>query len=127
MMAGIRSKNTMPELIVRKTLHRLGFRFRLHVKKLPGCPDIVLAQHRTIIQIKGCFWHLHRCIGARLPVTNRHYWTPKLKGNKLRDQKNERKLRRLGWAVKTIWECNLERYSKDQLETVISRYLKESA
>jgi len=75
-MARIRSKDTKPEMLVRKALHRLGFRFRLHVRNLPGCPDIVLPKYQTIIQVKGCFWHGHTCRDGRLPNSNREYWIP---------------------------------------------------
>lgn len=114
-MSKIRSKDTRPELFVRRTLHSAGCRFRLHVRELPGCPDIVLRRHRTIIQVKGCFWHGHSCLKGRTPRTNLHYWLPKLKHNKLRDLVNERKLRRMGWRVRTFWECRLKRMTKVEL------------
>src|SRR5690349_16997975 len=95
LMSKIRSKDTQPEMLVRRVLHGLGHRFRLHVRKLPGCPDIVLPRHSTIIQIKGCFWHGHRCLKGRLPRSNRFYWLPKLRKNKVRDSRNERQLRRM--------------------------------
>jgi DNA mismatch endonuclease (patch repair protein) len=104
-MSRIRSKDTKPEMLVRKALHRLGFRFRVHVRDLPGCPDIVLPKYSTIIQVKGCFWHGHTCRDGRLPKSNREYWVPKLLRNKERDISNERKLRRMGWSVRTLWEC----------------------
>ena len=107
MMSRIRSKDTKPEMLVRKSLHRLGFRFRLHVRDLPGHPDIVLPKFMTIIQVKGCFWHGHTCRDGRLPKSNREYWVPKLLRNKERDISNERKLRRLGWSVRTLWECRI--------------------
>ncbi len=103
LMSKIRAKNTHPEMTVRRALHGLGYRFRLHVRKLPGC------RHGTIIQVKGCFWHGHRCLKGRLPRSNRFYWVPKLRRNKARDLTNERKLRRMGWRVRTIWECKLKK------------------
>lgn len=115
LMSKIRSKNTKPELAVRRMLHSLGYRFRLHVRELPGCPDIVLQSWHIIIQVKGCFWHGHTCLKGRAPRTNQHYWIPKLQNNKLRDKSNERKLRRMGWHVKTFWECNLKKMPDDQL------------
>src|SRR5271157_2151848 len=89
MMSRIRSKDTKPEILVRKALHRLGFRFRLHIPDLPGHPDIVLPKFGTIIQVKGCFWHGHTCRDGRLPKSNREYWVPKLLRNKERDIANE--------------------------------------
>ncbi|MGP8252191.1 MAG: very short patch repair endonuclease [Terracidiphilus sp.] len=83
-MAKIRSKDTKPEMLVRRALHRLGFRFRLHVRDLPGHPDIVLPKHRTIIEVKGCFWHGHNCNDGRTPKTNKAYWLPKLERNEAR-------------------------------------------
>jgi DNA mismatch endonuclease, patch repair protein len=115
LMSKIRAKNTSPEITVRHALHGLGYRFRLHVRELPGCPDIVLPRYRTIIQIKGCFWHGHRCLKGRLPRSNRFYWVPKLRMNKARDLTNERKLRRMGWRVRTVWECKLKKMSNEDL------------
>src|SRR5580704_9303211 len=115
LMSRIRAKNTQPEMLVRRVLHGLGYRFRLHVRDLPGCPDIVLRRYRTIIQVKGCFWHGHRCLKGRLPRSNRFYWLPKLRMNKTRDLTNERKLRRLGWRVRTIWECKLKKMNVEEL------------
>jgi DNA mismatch endonuclease (patch repair protein) len=109
LMSRIRAKNTQPEMLVRRALHGLGYRFRLHVRDLPGCPDIVLRRYATVIQVKGCFWHGHRCLKGRLPRSNRFYWVPKLRRNKARDLTNERKLRRMGWRVRTIWECRLKK------------------
>ena len=102
MMSRIRSKDTKPEMLVRKALHRLGFRFRLHVRDLPGRPDIVLPKYGVVIQVKGCFWHGHTCRDGRLPKSNRGYWVPKLLGNKERDIYNERKFRRMGWSVRIL-------------------------
>jgi DNA mismatch endonuclease (patch repair protein) len=115
-MSRIRSKDTKPEMLVRKALHRLGYRFRLHVRNLPGCPDIVLPRHCTIIQVKGCFWHGHACQGGRLPKSNTAYWAPKLLKNRERDRSNERKLRRLGWSVHSLWECQIGAWDQFGLE-----------
>lgn len=101
-MARIRSKDTKPEMIVRSALHGLGLRFRLHVPGLPGRPDIVLPKYRTIIQVKGCFWHGHTCVDGRIPKSNQDYWVPKLRRNKARDLAVERRLRRLGWSVQCL-------------------------
>lgn len=123
-MAQIRAKNTKPELAVRRALHRLGFRFRLHRKDLPGKPDIVLAKHRAIIQVHGCFWHQHpskKCKLAKLPKSRVNYWTPKLNGNRLRDDINEKRLKSAGWRVLTIWECQLE--DADSLNSRLTSFL----
>ena len=122
-MSRIRSKDTKPEMRVRRTLHGMGFRFRLHVRSLPGCPDIVLQKHHLIIQVKGCFWHAHTCRGGRSPKSNKAYWEPKLAKNRERDLKNERKLRRLGWSVYSVWECRLRRCSQPDLESVLLKVL----
>lgn len=106
-MAAIRSKDTKPELLVRSLLHQMGYRFRLHARDLPGRPDIVIPKFRTIVQVRGCYWHGHYCLGGRSATVNRHYWAPKISGNKARDRKNDARLRRMGWKVKTIWECRI--------------------
>lgn len=122
-MSRIRSKDTKPEMTVRRGLHRLGFRFRLHVRSLPGCPDIVMPKHQTIIQVKGCFWHGHTCRGGRTPKSNKAYWIPKLLQNAKRDSVNEHKLRRLGWSVHSVWECRLRRYDRVGLETMLLKII----
>lgn len=123
-MSRIRSKDTKPEMLVRKALHRLGFRFRLHVRELPGKPDIVLPKYQTVIQVKGCFWHGHTCIDGRLPKSNRDYWVPKLLRNRMRDISNDRKLRRLGWSVRNLWECRKCSLSPEDLERVLTNMLQ---
>jgi DNA mismatch endonuclease (patch repair protein) len=122
-MARIRSKDTTPELAVRRALHALGYRFRLHDRSLPGRPDIVMRKHGTIVEVKGCFWHGHRCLKGRMPGTNRSYWAPKLTSNKERDRRNARRLRTLGWRVVTIWECDVRRWAPEQLATQLKRRL----
>jgi DNA mismatch endonuclease, patch repair protein len=114
-MAAIRAKHTKPETLVRRTLHLMGYRFRLHDPRLPGKPDIVLSRIRTIVQVKGCFWHGHYCLRGRVPGGNRSYWLTKISGNRSRDLKNERKLRRMGWRVVTLWECNIRRSTPNEL------------
>jgi DNA mismatch endonuclease, patch repair protein len=105
-MSRIKSKDTSPEKVVRSALHRLGFRFRLHRKDLPGKPDITLPKYRTIIFVHGCFWHRHRgCRFAYRPKSNTGFWTAKFKSNVERDQCVVRALRNLGWKVHIIWEC----------------------
>ena len=112
-MSRIKSKDTTPELIVRKIVHRLGFRFRLHRSDLPGCPDIVLPRHKKLIFVHGCWWHRHNCRnGKKTPKTRKAYWFPKLKGNKERHKKNRRRLQKQGWRVLTIWECQTRNSEK---------------
>lgn len=107
-MAAIRSANTKPEMRVRSALHAMGLRFRLHRKDLPGRPDIVLPKHRTAIFVHGCFWHCHRCrYGSVAPATRADFWAAKRAGNVARDRRNAAALRRLGWRVLTIWECEV--------------------
>lgn len=108
LMARIRSKNTSPEMMVRKLVSALGRRYRLHVRRLPGCPDLVFARDHKIIFVHGCFWHPHaRCAEGHVPVSHRAYWRPKLEGNCQRDRRNQRRLRRAGWTLLTIRECEL--------------------
>jgi DNA mismatch endonuclease, patch repair protein len=105
-MGRIRSKNTKPEIIVRSILHRTGFRFSLGRKRLPGSPDIVLPKHRTAIFVHGCFWHRHRgCKVATTPKSRVGFWKSKFERNVERDRKNIRELRKLGWTVIVVWEC----------------------
>ena len=97
-----------PELAVRRLVHRMGFRFRLHWRKLPGKPDLVFVGRKKIIDVRGCFWHQHRgCIDSHIPKSNSAYWGPKLERNKSRDRENARKWRKLGWEYMTVWECRV--------------------
>jgi len=100
-------KNTKPELTIRSLLWSKGYRFKIHVKKLPGKPDIVLVKHKTIINIQGCFWHNHGCSRSNLPKTRTEYWYNELEGNKERDFTNKSRLKELGWKVIDLWECTL--------------------
>jgi DNA mismatch endonuclease (patch repair protein) len=125
-MSRIRSKNTTPEKVVRSMLHRMGYRFSLHRKDLPGRPDIVLPRHNTVIFVHGCFWHLHAgCNQGRIPATRREFWENKLNGNVKRDEQHQRVLRQLGWRVITLWECDVEQ-RKDRVARRLSRLLKTS-
>lgn len=108
MMAGIRGKDTKPELLIRRGLHRLGFRFRLHDKLLPGGPDLVFPKYSAAIQINGCFWHGHDCHLFKWPSTRQQFWKQKINGNKERDKHTLIALEVLGWRVLTIWECSLK-------------------
>lgn len=114
-MSRIHGVDTKPEMIVRSFLHRNGFRFRLHVKSLPGHPDIVLPKYKTVIEIRGCFWHRHPgCKVATTPKSNIEFWEEKFKLNVMRDQKNEVLLRELGWKEIILWECEI----KSKLESL---------
>lgn len=105
MMSGIRSKDTRPELFVRKGLHALGFRFRLHDKRLPGKPDIVLPRYRAAVFVHGCFWHGHDCHLFKTPKTRADFWAPKIASNQQRDRDAYEALSRLGWRIAEVWEC----------------------
>lgn len=108
LMAKIKGKNTRPEIAVRSLLHRAGYRFRTHVASLPGKPDIVLPRYRTVVFVHGCFWHRHKgCKAATTPKSHRKFWSDKFDRNVSNDRKHQRQLRRLGWKVVTVWECQL--------------------
>ena len=109
LMSRIRSKDTKPELAVRSILHRLGYRFRLHRKDLPGRPDIVLPKHQKIVLVQGCFWHGHNCKLASKPKSNQDYWNPKIEMNRMRDAKNLNALLQQGWSVLELWECEIRK------------------
>jgi len=107
-MARIRSKNTQPEILIRHTLHSMGYRFRLHYRRLPGRPDLVFTLRRKVIFVHGCFWHAHDgCSIAHLPKTRVAYWQEKFKGNRARDERNLANLCAAGWDATVIWECEL--------------------
>ena len=123
-MSRIRGKDTKPERIVRSALHRMGYRFRLHVKTLPGRPDIVLPLHKTVIFVHGCFWHQHLgCKQAAFPRSRTAFWRSKLAGNVIRDALVTGALRFGGWKVKVIWECEVNR--SDTLRPFLVRRLGE--
>ena len=107
-MAAIRSKDTKPELYVRRRVHAAGFRFRLHRRDLPGRPDLVLPRYLLAVFVHGCFWHGHDCKRGKRPATNTEFWEPKLDGNMLRDQRSVYSLEEAEWDVFTVWECTLE-------------------
>jgi DNA mismatch endonuclease, patch repair protein len=107
-MRAIRSRDTLPELAVRSLVHRLGYRFRLHRKDLPGKPDLVFPARRKVIFVHGCFWHAHACKSGLIPKSNREFWVPKLRLNKVRDKKNQKKLTQQGWDSLTVWQCELK-------------------
>ncbi len=107
-MSRIRSKNTKPEIMVRSLLHRLGFRFSLRHKGLPGRPDIVLPRHKTVVFVHGCYWHRHRgCSNATTPGTRAAFWQKKFESNVARDRRTQNALARCGWKVVVVWECEV--------------------
>lgn len=105
LMRRVKGRDTAPELAVRRMLHRMGFRFRLHRRDLPGTPDLVLPRHKTVIFVHGCFWHSHGCKIGRAPKSKLAYWEAKLDENRRRDARNSDRLVSLGWRVVTIWGC----------------------
>jgi DNA mismatch endonuclease (patch repair protein) len=111
-MRAIRSKDMVPELIVRRLVHKLGYRFRLHRRDLPGKPDLVFASRRKVIFVHGCFWHSHGCKFTHVPKSNPHYWGPKLQRNQTRDGKHLEALTADRWDVLVIWECETKDSSK---------------
>jgi len=108
-MSQIKCRNTKPEMVVRCLVHRMGYRYSLHRDNLPGKPDLVLVKHKKIIFVHGCFWHMHNCrYGEVKPATNKKFWQTKRQGNKQRDTRNINKLRKQGWKVLVIWECQIK-------------------
>ena len=120
-MSRIRSKDTKPEVAVRKLLHSMGFRFRLHRRDLPGCPDIVLPKYKKIIFVQGCFWYGHNCTLASKPKSNSTYWSNKILMNQTRDARNINSLRTAGWDVLELWECDVRRW--EEIEKVLREFL----
>jgi DNA mismatch endonuclease, patch repair protein len=123
-MGRIKGKGTKVELVVRQLVHRLGYRYRLHKKDLPGQPDMVFARHHALIFVHGCFWHRHpdpNCPLARLPKSRLTFWKPKLDSNRARDVRIEEELKARGWRVLVIWECQLR--DRSRLETIIREFL----
>ena len=127
MMAGIRGKNTRPELTVRKSLFRRGFRYRLHDNRLPGHPDLVLPRYRAAIFINGCFWHGHDCALFKWPSSRASFWRQKITSNRRNDRRSRAELNELGWRVLTVWECALKGRSRRPVEDVtevVARWLQ---
>jgi DNA mismatch endonuclease (patch repair protein) len=118
-MSRIRGRDTRPELLVRRGLHGRGFRFRLHVRNLPGRPDLVLPKHRTVVLVNGCFWHGHDCPMFRLPATRSEFWLKKIEGNRARDAATAAALLSADWRQFTIWECALRGRAKIGTEAVL--------
>jgi DNA mismatch endonuclease (patch repair protein) len=124
-MALVRSKDTGPEMLLRRLVHSLGYRYRLHDRRLPGVPDLVFRSRRRVIFVHGCFWHQHSCArGNRMPKSRIGYWRNKLEGNVARDRRAVRALRRAGWRVLTVWECQMR--DLDKLRRRITSFLSEA-
>jgi DNA mismatch endonuclease (patch repair protein) len=121
MMSGIKGKNTKPELAIRSGLHRLGYRFRLHRKDLPGKPDLVFAKYRAVIFVHGCFWHYHDCHLFKMPSTRREFWEAKIGRNQERDREVQAALREAGWRSLVIWECALKGKTRLEFGEAVSR------
>lgn len=123
-MSRIRGRGTQPEMLVRRVVHALGGRYRLHVRSLPGCPDLVFPARRKVIFVHGCFWHRHRCReGQVMPATRRSFWEEKLLGNKARDARTVKSLRARGWKVLVVWECQTRQV--ERLARRLARFLEE--
>ncbi|VVC75003.1 Very short patch repair protein [Aquicella siphonis] len=122
-MALVKSKNTKPEMLVRRLVHRMGYRYRLHKSDLPGKPDLVFVSRKKIIFVNGCFWHGHNCHLGRIPKSRIEFWTNKITGNINRDNKNIEKLRTLGWSILLLWECELK--NREYLTHIVSDFLND--
>jgi len=128
MMAGIKGKNTKPELLIRRFLHKQGFRYRLHVQGLPGKPDMVFPIKRAVILIHGCFWHWHNCHLFRWPSSRREFWRDKITRNRQNDCKCHKALSQEGWRILTIWECALKgktRLPVEQITNMTAEWLRK--
>lgn len=121
-MRSVKTANTLPELAIRKIVFGLGGRYRLHAAGLPGKPDLVFPGKRKAIFVHGCYWHGHQCPKGRLPRSRLEYWGPKIEANKERDKRQVRQLRRMGWSVLTVWQCELAKPAK--LQNRIAKFLE---
>jgi len=125
-MSRIRSKGTKPEMLVRRLIHGMGYRYRLHCCDLPGAPDIVFRRRKKAVFVHGCFWHKHpdpNCKLARMPKSRQEFWGPKLEGNRRRDEANLKKLHQLGWKVLIVWECLT--HNQEELKENVRTFLEE--
>jgi DNA mismatch endonuclease (patch repair protein) len=118
-MSSVSSKDTGPELVVRKLLHGLGYRYRLHKRGIPGSPDVVFQKRKKVVFVNGCFWHGHECRYGKLPKSKSDYWEPKIAKNRERDERNIHQLKQLGWDALVIWQCQLK-----DIDTVRKRLIK---
>ena len=129
MMSGIRNKNTRPEMLVRRSLHKMGFRYRLHSRGLPGRPDLVFPKYRAVVLVNGCFWHGHDCHLFKWPKTREGFWKDKINRNIERDSQNNRLLENGGWRICTVWECALKGKKRQDFNEMFPRlgqWLKSS-
>ncbi len=130
-MKRVRHSGTKPEVTLRKALHRLGFRYVIGDKRLPGTPDLVFPKYKVAVFVHGCFWHGHECRQGRAPSSNENYWAPKITANRARDVRKEQALRDLGWQVFTVWECELKaaslQASLNRLAAALNEALKRGA
>lgn len=125
-MARVRGRDSQPEMLVRRLVHAMGFRYRLHDRRLPGAPDLVFAGRRKAIFVHGCFWHRHpdpNCKLARMPKSRLDFWGPKLQGNRERDLRQQSELKALGWDILVVWECELRH--KEQLQNALFGFLEK--
>jgi len=123
-MAAVKSRDTGPELVVRRAIHGMGYRYRLHDKALPGHPDLVFPRWKKIIFVHGCFWHRHNCrLGKSLPATRREFWESKFDSNKKRDRRVQRQLKSAGWQVLVVWQCETTSAQLPALLTKLSRFM----
>lgn len=120
-MSSVRGTNTKPELVLRRGLHRRGFRYRLHDRKLPGSPDLVFRKYRAVIFVNGCFWHGHDCHLFRWPQSREAFWKDKITSNMERDRNSRTKLLEQGWRICRVWECVLKGKQRQPSETVVDR------
>jgi len=123
-MSRVKGKHTKPELLVRKALYAAGFRYRLHYKKLPGHPDIVLPKYKAIVLVNGCFWHGHKCHLGTIPATRRRFWLKKFKENQKRDRKNIGIYNEQGWRVIVIWECALKGKGSVKFDKLLAKTVR---
>jgi DNA mismatch endonuclease (patch repair protein) len=125
MMAGIRGKDTKPEIALRRALHREGLRFRLHASRLPGRPDLVFPKHHAAIQVHGCFWHRHKdCVFCTIPASNKKFWKSKFDETVVRDEEKLKALRKLGWRVAVVWECSVKECGAEAIGQRIVAWLR---
>jgi DNA mismatch endonuclease (patch repair protein) len=120
MMAGIRGKNTRPEMLIRQGLHRLGYRFRLHAAELPGKPDLILPKYRAVIFVQGCFWHGHDCHLFKWPKTRSEWWQDKIRRTRKRDEDIRILISKLGWRQALVWECSLKGRTRRNIEEILA-------
>ncbi|RJQ57757.1 MAG: DNA mismatch endonuclease Vsr [Desulfobacteraceae bacterium] len=124
-MSNIKGKDTGPERIVRSLLHRMGYRFRLHRRDLPGNPDIVLPKYKIVVFVHGCFWHGHfGCVRAKKPSTNTSFWDDKIGKNIRRDIKNQKELENLGWSALVIWQCQIKKKDEQKLCSILKSFIE---